>query len=461
MSVELDHLELVLKEVPRDIVLPASVRAKFDEPTRTWRILPMHYFELKEWLSRTGVKLSTKINENFEMSSELVQSLKPTYELRPYQKRAVEELEKRRWRGVVVLPTGAGKTVIGLEVINKLRCRTLICVPTLDLMNQWVEKLVRMLSVPRKFIGLYGGERREIREITVATYASARTHDFLKRVVDYFGLVIFDEAHHLAGRVTREIARRLIAPYRVGLTATVDERAKEVLESLIGPVVRISTLRELTERGFLAPFEHRRIYVSLADDERREYEELMRKYVEYVKRIPEEDEITRFRELVRRSVKDREAREALLARIRAKRIALESKEKLRVLEELLKKHRNDKVVIFTRHVDTAKYISYLFGIPCITGETPRKRRREILEMFEAGLVTKLVAAEALDEGVDLPSASVAIILAGRPSKRQFIQRIGRVLRPLPGKRAVIYEIITKATYDAFAAKMRRVREEEL
>lgn len=250
--------------------------------------------------------------------------------------------------------------------------------------------------------------------------------------------------------------------YRVGLTATPgEEDAVRILKKLVGPIFRIAGFKSLVSKGFLAPFDFKRIFVKLDDDEDRRYRELMVKYLNYVNKIDARNEIERFNELVRRSVRDREAREALLARIEAKNIAMRSRGKIEALDKLLKKHASEKVIIFTRHRENAMYISSLFGFPYITGDMDKKRRKEILSMFKKGEITKLVAAEVLDEGIDIPSASVGIILAGRPSKRQLIQRIGRLLRPKEDKKAIIYEVITSRTYDYFASRKRRVKIDEL
>ncbi|MHA1617347.1 MAG: DEAD/DEAH box helicase [Candidatus Njordarchaeales archaeon] len=450
LAIELDEDETPLKDIP--IIL--------DKKTRTWRLLPMYYYDLKRRATLLGYDVKTNLRGNISLSNIIASKLSRQYELRDYQLQAINFLAKNNWRGVIVLPTGAGKTLIGIEALNQLRLKTLIVVPTLDLMNQWLRKLNESLGIPRSLIGLYGGGKYSIREITIVTYASAHKKEFLEKAMDYFGFVIFDEAHHLATELNKEIAKRLIAPYRIGLTATPGEKHK-VLEALIGPILKIATFKDLVSKGYLAEFNYKRIYVRLTSEEEKRYQELMKTYVEYVTNLSGKDEIERFRELVKKSVRDSEARKALLARIEAKNIALKAREKIEVLKDLLSRHKKDKVIIFTRHVDAAKYISVMFGIPYITGDMDKKRRKEILKMFEEGKVTKLVTAEVLDEGMDLPSASVGIILAGRPSKRQLIQRIGRLLRPKNGKKAMIYEVVTRATYDFFASKKRRIRFHEL
>ena len=422
----------------------------------------MYYFHLKDYAIKHGYVFESNLNEDFSLQEHLVKKISRKYELRDYQEHAINQLAFSAWRGVIVLPTGAGKTIIGLDAIYNLKVRTLIVVPTLDLMNQWVKNLIRGLGIARSDISLYGGGRYDIGDITIATYASAKKKEFLERALDYFGLVIFDEAHHLTGELNREIARRLITKYRIGLTATPgDEENARLLRDLIGPIFKIAGFKSLVDKGFLAPFEFKQIYVRLTMDEERRYRELMDKYLRYIETIDAENEIERFNELVKRSVRDRAAREALLARLEAKDIAMKSKRKIEILDELLRKHVDQKVIIFTRHVEAAKYISALFGFPYVTGDMDKKKRKEILEMFERGEVTKLAAAEVLDEGIDIPSASVGIILAGRPSKRQLIQRIGRLLRPHKDKKAIIYEVITSRTYDYFASRKRRVKIDEL
>jgi len=458
----IDRLEIIIEPDGNEGFMLRNTPALFDRKTGTWRILPFQYFYLKKLMSKRGIKVKTLINEDFSLNRDLLNKFSKKYSLRDYQEEAINYLSSSNWRGVIVLPTGAGKTIIGIEAIYRLKVRTLIVVPTIELMNQWVNNLIQSINVPRGRISLYGGGSYQIGEITVVTYASARKKEFLEKAIDYFGLVIFDEAHHLTGKLNSEIARRLIAKYRIGLTATPGEGdAVNILKKLVGPIYKIAGFKSLVSKGFLAPFDFKQIFVKLNPDEEERYGKLMAKYLDCVKKIDADDEIERFNELVKRSVRDREAREALLARIEAKNIAMRSKEKIKTLDKLLEKHASEKVIIFTRYRENAMYISSLFGFPYITGDMDKKRRKEILSMFRRGEITKLVAAEVLDEGIDIPSASVGIILAGRPSKRQLIQRIGRLLRPSGNKKAMIYEVITSRTYDYFASRKRRVRMDEL
>ncbi|MGQ4892787.1 MAG: DEAD/DEAH box helicase [Candidatus Njordarchaeia archaeon] len=432
--------------------------AVYDTSTKTWRCLPIHYFDVKRNLEQKGLSVPSSINEDFKLSDDILGKFGKKFTLRDYQLRAVELLKVNDYKGVVVLPTGSGKTTVALEVMHRVKLKTLIVVPTLDLLDQWVRNISKNLSIPVSKISVYGGNRFEIGEITVVTYASAKKVDFLKKVVDYFGLIVFDEAHHLTSELNQEIAKRLIAEYRVGLTATPGViQKRRILEELVGPIIEVEKVKSLVEKGYLAPFEFSRIYIELAPDEKERYRRLMNKYLNYVKKFSYMGQIERFNQLVKLSVRDKKAREVLLARLEAKDIAMKSKEKMRILVQLLEKHIEEKTIIFTRHTDEAKYISAQLGIPYITGDIDKKRRKETLEMFKRNKVSKLVTAEVLDEGVDMPSASVGIILAGRPSKTQFIQRIGRLLRPGEGKVAQIYEVVTRGTYDYFASRKRSVK----
>ena len=158
--------------------------------------------------------------------------------------------------------------------------------------------------------------------------------------------------------------------------------------------------------------------------------------------------------MVRGSAFDPEARRALSSYYKARKLALNAEEKLKVLERLLEKHKGEKVIIFSRYTDVVDEISRRYLIPRITHETPRGERARILDMFRRGKVTKLATAEVLDEGVDVPDAEVAIIISGSGSPRQYVQRLGRLLRP-KRRKAVLYELVTRETIDWLLSSKRR------
>lgn len=384
---------------------------------------------------------------------------KRVLELRDYQERIIRYLSKNDYRGIICLPTGAGKTFIGVKLIQLLSVKTLIVVPTIDLLNQWRSRIIDLLGLDEGDVGVFGGGRREVKDITIITYQSASKPSFLQKHMDDFSLLILDEVHHLTGRRFIEMARRLTAPYRIGLTATIgsDEEKVSLLRELVGEIISTETIDKLTLRGYLANYTYRLIKVKLTKPEEKRYRELIRKYVEYLKsECMNKKGKEAYLCIVNRAKKDAYAREALNALKKAKKIALFNKSKLLKINELLKKHRDEKVIVFTRHVATAGIISYLFNIPKISADTPVPLREKILMKFREGKITKIVTAEALDEGVDVPDASVCIIISGKPSSRQLIQRIGRVLRPKGNKKAIIYEIITSNTLEEKIHKRRYI-----
>jgi len=354
------------------------------------------------------------------------------------------------------MPSGSGKTIVGLEAIARTKLKTLIVVPTVDLLEQWKESISEKLSIPKEYIGVYGGGKKELGEITVTTYDSASRD--VPSYGDLFGLLIVDEVHHLPAQSYRCIAEGLLARARLGLTAT-PQRSDEMhvlLPSLVGPIVYEVKLKELLRKGYVAKVKEKRIYVKLPPHKEKEYERLVSIYRRYLEKqgLLDMPPLERFHEVIKKSPFDPEARKALSAYYKARKLALNANEKLRVLEELLEKHRREKVIIFSRYTDIVDEISRRYLIPKITHETPRDERAKILEMFRRGEITKVVTAEVLDEGVDVPDAEVAIVISGSGSPRQYIQRLGRLLRPKK-REATLYELITRETVDWLLSSKRR------
>ena len=427
---------------------------RYDELSDTYRVLPCAYPDLISALSRLGAEVISEVSADWSIDVGLRKS---SVELRPYQKKAIEWLKKNRFRGVIVLPTGAGKSLVAIYAIYLLKKKTLIVVPTIELMHQWKNKIRSVLRIGENDICFWGGGYRALRDITIATYQSACKRDFLLKAMDKFGLVIFDEVHHLPAETYLEIAKRLVSPHRIGLTATperIDQRDM-LLPLFIGPIYYGARIRELVKNGYLAEYEYKRILTHMSREEWRIYRENMNTYRKYVQeKFPNLTGRKAFEMVVKAAWKDRRAKEALEARMRAKAIAMAPKSKIDKLNEILSKHRADKVIIFTRLQRTAYLISYIFGIPVITSNVPKNIRKRIFSLFRSGKLTKIVSAEALDEGIDVPDASVGIIVSGTSSQRQYVQRVGRVLRPKE-KKAVIYELVTARSFDEFMSKARR------
>ncbi|MEM2729649.1 MAG: DEAD/DEAH box helicase family protein [Candidatus Korarchaeum sp.] len=378
-------------------------------------------------------------------------NLKEKVSLKPFQHDALESWLTKR-KGIIVLPTGAGKTYVALRAMEVLNVPTLVVVPTLPLLNQWKALMESLYGVD---VGVIGGGRESIEPITVITYDSAylRTSE----IGNKFEFVVFDEVHHLAAEGYIEIAEFLLAPYRMGLTATLereDDRHR-LLFPLVGGVVYKLLPSELAGEH-LSEFDTVRVRVDMTEEERGRYRELIEEYKESLRRAGiSMRSLEDFRKLIVRSASDREARRALLAWHEARKLAINSRAKLEVLKDLLESHREDKVIIFTEFNDVAEEISRTFLIPLITHRTKPKERERILHAFRIGAVSKVVTSKVLDEGVDVPDARVGVILGGSGSRREFVQRLGRILRKREGKRAVLYEIISKGTSEVRISSRRR------
>jgi len=372
--------------------------------------------------------------------------------LRDYQEVALDAWRMAGNRGTIVLPTGAGKTVVALKALEALQVATLVVVPTLVLVDQWRGVLEEAFNVE---VGVLGGGRQDVRAITVSTYDSAMLR--AGSIGNRFELIVFDETHHLPASSYQKIGREYIAPYRLGLTATLpkDEGALGVLEELVGGRVYRVGVEELAGTH-LSEFSIRTIRLPLSPAEKLQYDKEYATYRDFLRRrdirIRSSRDYIRF---VQRSGRDPEARRALLARNRAMDIALNSSTKLQYLRDLLKANVGEKTLIFTRYNDLVYRISREMLIPTITHQTPREEREDVLTKFHEGSYMRLVTSQVLDEGVDVPDASMAVILSGTGSSRQFIQRLGRILRKKPGKRAVLYELVSEGTAETRMSERRR------
>ena len=411
---------------------------------------PAHrYAELRDALRDRGVDVDDRV----AVPDGERLSLSHAYDLRPYQTDAVTAWREAGGRGIVELPTGAGKTVVAIDAVAALRVPTLVVVPTIDLLEQWRRELETEFDVA---VGQFGGGEQTQAPITVSTYDSAylRAED----VGGDFGLVVFDEVHHLGGEGYRDAARLVAAPARLGLTATFErpDGAHEVVAELVGPKVSEAAVDDLAGEH-LADYEIRRIEVALGPDEREAYEDAQGTFVDYLKRSNLSlTSGSDYRKLVMRSGTDPEAREALLAKQRARRIMMNADAKVETLGRLLDRHRGDRVIVFTAHTDLVYRLSERYLIPAITSETGGAERRAILERFRDGTYSRVAAANVLDEGVDVPDANVAVVLAGSGSEREFTQRLGRILRPKSdGGRALLYEVVSQETAEERVADRRR------
>jgi len=429
-------------DLPAD--LPSVER---DERTETMRAPAYRYADVRRALDERGIDYEDDVLGLAPIS------LDSTYELREYQQTALDAWRDAGDRGVLELPTGSGKTVIGIAAMEALGTPTLVVVPTIDLLDQWQDELEREFD---REIGRLGGGEQRLADVTVATYDSAylRADD----IGDRFGLVVFDEVHHLGGEGYRDIARLLAAPARLGLTATFErpDGAHEVIADLVGDRVHAVSVDDLAGEH-LADYDIKRIEVALTDEEREMYERHQETFTDYLA----QSSITMrsgsdYQELVKRSGTDPRAREALLAKQRAREVMMNADRKVQRLAEILDRHREDRVIVFTAHTDLVYRLSERFLLPAITHETTASERREILERFREGDYSRVVTANVLDEGVDVPDANVAVVLSGSGSEREFTQRLGRILRPKSdGGRALLYELVSEETAEERVARRRR------
>ncbi|MFB6308182.1 MAG: DEAD/DEAH box helicase family protein [Haloarculaceae archaeon] len=429
-------------EVPAD--LPGTER---DDRSGTARAPAYRYADIVATLDDRGVEYEDRV---FDLPD---CSLVSSYRLRDYQRSALAAWRENGERGVLELPTGSGKTVIGIAAMEALGTPTLVVVPTIDLLEQWQRELETEFGGQ---IGRLGGGEQRVEDVTVATYDSAYLR--ADELGDRFGLVVFDEVHHLGGEGYRDIARLLAAPARMGLTATFErpDGAHEVVAELVGDLVYRVGVDDLAGEH-LADYDIKRIEVALTDEERAIYERNQETFTDYLAR----SNITMrsgsdYQELVKRSGTDPEAREALLAKQRAREVMMNAQRKVDRLAEILDQHRGDRIIVFTAHTDLVYRLSERFLLPAITHETSADERREILERFRDGEYSRVVTANVLDEGVDVPDANVAVVLSGSGSEREFTQRLGRILRPKDdGGRALLYELVTEATAEERVARRRR------
>lgn len=330
--------------------------------------------------------------------------------------------------GAIVLPCGAGKTIVGMIAMTLAQTNTLILTPSTVAARQWREELLDKTTVTADMIGEYTGLRKEIRPITVTTY-QILTHRKrgtknqnlpLEQEFPHFGLfnegnwglIVYDEVHLLPAPVFR-ITAELQARRRLGLTATLvreDGREEDVF-SLIGPKKYDVPWHDLERQGWIAPAICYEIRVNMPEAERLEY---------------------------------------IVAEQRQKyRIAADNSVKLDILDRLLRYHKGDRVLIIGMYLEQLEKVAKRYDFPIITGKTKVREREELYEKFREGEVTTLVVSKVANFSIDLPDANVAIQISGTfGSRQEEAQRLGRILRPkTDGSQAYFYTIVSKETID--------------
>ncbi len=424
----------------------------YDKRINQYRCDAIHYGYIINQLKKNNIEFESSVSKWCVINWGKIN----IPDLRDEQIEAVSSWLKTK-KGVIIMPTGSGKTVVALAIMKALSVSTLIIAPVRDLMYQWQNRISEVLGYDS---GIIGDNIFDIRPISCTTYHSAYIH--MDKLGDKFGLIIFDECHHLPGLNRREAALMSPAPFRLGLTAT-PERSDELHKDfpyLIGPIVYDIPITELAGK-VLADYDIFRIPVALNSDEQFAYNSaglLIRNYmlnkIQELKDKGIEKKYT-WIDLIKETGKDPEARKAQQAFYFKKSIEDRAEEKFRVLEDLFRLHLGEPILIFAGSNAMARDVSIRFLIPCLLSHSKKRERQDILKGFENGTYPAIIANQVLDEGVDIPIVKIAIVLGGESSSRQAKQRLGRILRKVGNKRGKLYEIVCTDTGEVKKSRKRR------
>lgn len=425
-----------------------SSRWAWDTRVGAWRCDAIHYPSVRATLSQ---RFASSFQDNVLRPVRVSWPQTDLPALRPEQKEAVAAWTQAGCRGQVIMPTGTGKTEVAFAIMAQTQIATLIVAPIRDLMYQWHRRILATFGYDA---GIVGDSTFDIKPVTVATYDSAYIH--MDKMGAGFGVLIFDEEHHLPGPCRREAAILSTAPMRLGLTAT-PERADnlhEDLDWLIGPVAYRMPFRQ-AKGATLADFDVVRIPVALTDAEQATYDQCSRLVRHFIASRRKETPGYAWQDLCKESGKDPQARQAQKAYYLKQSIEDRAAEKLRVLEDIFRLHYGQQTIVFAGSNVMAIEVSRRFLVPTILSHTRKRERLAVLGGFAERQFPVLVANRVLDEGVDVPEAKVAVVIGGQASTRQATQRLGRVLRRSGQARAVLYEVVCENTKDVERSRKRR------
>ncbi len=421
-----------------DLELPAP----FTFIKGKWRCEAYHLQELTSWLRMHGIRSSVPRWQRLSLT------LHDQREPHAYQVEALTAWDQAGCRGSVVMPTGSGKTFLAVQAIQHTSTSTLVIVPTIDILHMWYYRLSQAFQAE---IGVYYSGEKLLRPLTITTYSSAG--DLIAEQGNAFKLLIADEVHHLPARTWGEAALMAPAPYRLGLTATYPEEHEQTngrwrVDDLIGPLVYTLGFEQLVGQQ-LAEYRTQRIRVNLTAEERAAYDAAHRIYTTFFRQrqLRKSHGGAWLLELMRLSAFDPDARRALLARQELLRLLGSCQEKFTVLDNLLREFAEERVLIFTESNEVAYRISCEYLVPCITHETSAAERKHILDGFQAGTYRVITTSKVLNEGVDVPEAKVAIVLGGGSGNREYIQRLGRILRKKEQLQATLIEVLARNTLE--------------
>ena len=417
----------ILTEVTRSKKIKPLTGQPIDETT-----VPVHPSErgrIKQELTKLGWPVED-LAGYVDGESHPIELTHDGWQLRDYQAQATESF----WEGgsgVVVLPCGAGKTIVGAASMAHAKTTTLILVTNTVSARQWKEELVRRTSLAPDDIGEYSGSRKQVRPVTIATYQVITTkrhgvhpHLELFEARDW-GLVIYDEVHLLPAPVFRMTAD-LQARRRLGLTATLvrEDGHEDDVFTLIGPKRYDAPWKEIEAQGWIAPADCVEVRVSLSESDR------------MACAMAEPD--VRYRMAATLPIKNK------------------------VVRDLVERHRGQPTLVIGQYVDQLEELAAELKCPIITGSTTPTRRQEIYQDFREGQIDLLVVSKVANFSIDLPSAEVAIQVSGAfGSRQEEAQRLGRLLRPKEGLVARFYAVVSRDTVDTdFASHRQRFLAEQ-
>jgi superfamily II DNA or RNA helicase len=420
-----------------------------------WRCEAYRYQAVLPWMQEQGIRNAIPRWQHLALE------LQDTRDLHEYQVQALDAWKQEHGRGSIVLPTGAGKTLVAVHAIRHVSASTVVLVPTTSLLYQWYALLTNVFQTE---IGVYYSSEKHVLPVTVTTYHSAG--DLIAEYGNSFKLLICDEVHHLPAKTWGEAALMSPAPFRLGLTATYPEEHEQIgerwrLDELIGPIVYTQRLEMLVGKQ-LAEYRTQRVRVDLTSEERATYEALHETYLGFVceRGLQRTHGADWLRELMRLSVVDPLARRALLARRQLLNLLEGCQGKFVALEALLREHAGERILVFTESNSVAYTIARRYLVPVISHETRVAERKRILDAFQAGRYSVIATSKVLNEGIDVPEAKVAIVLGGGASKREYLQRLGRILRKKEPLQAVLIELLVRNTIEEGKVQRRHVPREK-
>jgi len=439
---------LILQGMPHEEVARTfgAIAWVWDRRVGAWRCDAMEYVAIWPRLSGDVRRVEDEVADWRPIRWPKVE----IHRLRPEQQAAVTAWTGAR-RGCIVMPTGTGKTEVALQVMAQAAVSTLVVAPVRDLMYQWHRRILEGLGYDA---GIVGDNVYCVKPVSVTTYDSACIH--MDKLGNRFGLIVFDECHHLPGPIRRDAARMSAAVMRMGLTATPERSdGRHVdLDRLIGPTVYELPISQAKGQT-LADYEVVRIPVHLSAEERARYDQLSREVRSYLVERRKTDPKFTWEDLCSETGKTPQARRAMKAYFAKKSIEDRAGEKLRVLEDIFRLHAGESCIIFAGSNAMARDVSRRFLIPCLLNHCGKKERLDILRGLEDGSYPALVANRVLDEGVDLPQVNLAVVIGGTASSRQAKQRLGRILRKSGTAKATLYEVVCTATKEEHRSRRRR------